>query len=402
MRLLYMVAVLIGFAVTARASVLPRHAFTYQGALSDAGAAANGTYDLRFTFYPEAFGGSPAGASVCADNVQVNAGVFTVVVPLFSPASGEAWLNVEFRKDTGLGCSDNSGWTAVQPRQRLQPTPQAVYALALAQDVPTIPGAVRFNAATRTFEGFDGQWWREFTTSDPILPENVFVTSSVVQTNFTVPDGVTTLFVELWGGGGGGGHAGTAAFASSVDCGTLSLRAGGGGGGGSGAFIRASLEVTPGETLTLFAGVFGLPGLSRGSAGGDGGVTSIRRGNTVLLAAPGGKGGGGGTNKVPASANSCGLLPEASAGGAGGAAGTLSAPGKVLFTAEGNVGQAGRGPRYTTGPCTSDTCAGDGGVEVFNGLMLDLPPTRGAGGDGSKSAATPMSGQNGGIRLSWY
>ena len=70
---------------------------------------------------------------------------------------------------------------------------------------------------------------------------------------FTVPAGVTTMSVAMWGAGGGGN----------------------GGRGGAGAFIQGTLAVTPGQVLTVITGQGGLPG-----AGG---------GNTVMF------GGGGAT-----------------------------------------------------------------------------------------------------------
>lgn len=45
------------------------NSFTYQGYLEDAGAAANGAYDIRFTLYDDA--GAIVAGPICRDNVQV-------------------------------------------------------------------------------------------------------------------------------------------------------------------------------------------------------------------------------------------------------------------------------------------------------------------------------------------
>ena len=53
-------------------------AFTYQGQLSDAGALANGSYDLRFALFDSTAGGAQIGANQTVPAVPVGAGVFTV------------------------------------------------------------------------------------------------------------------------------------------------------------------------------------------------------------------------------------------------------------------------------------------------------------------------------------
>jgi len=53
-------------AVPAVAQTPAGTAFTYQGHLSDAATPANGSYDLRFTLFEAASGGSPVGSPVDA------------------------------------------------------------------------------------------------------------------------------------------------------------------------------------------------------------------------------------------------------------------------------------------------------------------------------------------------
>ena len=87
---------------------------------------------------------------------------------------------------------------------------------------------------------------------------NLFLTqqsfSQTVVTNptspFTVPAGVTSIKVEVWGGGGGGGSANT----------DLLQTAFGGGGGGGGAYNVATFAVTPGQPILLLVGAAGTAG----------------------------------------------------------------------------------------------------------------------------------------------
>lgn len=94
---------------------------------------------------------------------------------------------------------------------------------------------------------------------------------------FTVPDGVTKIWITACGGGGGGG-AGYAA---------------GGGGGGGGAFvIQQPCEVTPGQVLSITIGKGGTGGArgssgSGGKAGTAGGATVIGNIFTLLGGQPG-------------------------------------------------------------------------------------------------------------------
>lgn len=138
---------------------------------------------------------------------------------------------------------------------------------------------------------------------------------------FQVPAGVTAVTVEAWGGSGG--------FSEHT------------GAGGSGADVRASVAVTPGESLSVVVGTWGdshggcglAQGGDRGDAdgadhsgrdgygGGNGSV--VERGSTPLVVAGGGGGGGGNGN---------------SSGGGGGAAGN---PPQLGWMGNGNGGYGG-------------------------------------------------------------
>lgn len=115
---------------------------------------------------------------------------------------------------------------------------------------------------------------------------------------FTVPTGVSTLHVELWGAGGGGGKFG--------------------GYGGAGAYVKGDLAVTAGETLKVIVGKGGANGGVAGTedegagggtlynsadngiynAGSGGGRSAIQRAGDDVVTAGGGGGGALGMMRV--------------------------------------------------------------------------------------------------------
>lgn len=97
----------------------------------------------------------------------------------------------------------------------------------------------------------------------------VYFTSS---NTFVVPTGVYTITVSMWGAGGGSGY-----FCCSNNTGQ----------GGTGSYLYGTINVTPGELLSITIGAGGA--VSTGGVGGGG--TQIRRGSTILAAAAGGGGG---------------------------------------------------------------------------------------------------------------
>ncbi|MBF0500074.1 MAG: fibronectin type III domain-containing protein, partial [Candidatus Riflebacteria bacterium] len=129
---------------------------------------------------------------------------------------------------------------------------------------------------------------------------------------FHVPSGCHSIFVKMWGAGAGGGYD---SFGDQpYDPNTNSSRHCGGGGG----YVEATIDVTPGEDLTIKVGEGGhdavytydnnggygdcnggwpnggdgyFTGGDEYDSGGGGGGTSIWRGDTLLIAAGGGGGG---------------------------------------------------------------------------------------------------------------
>ncbi|MFN8714192.1 MAG: T9SS type A sorting domain-containing protein [Bacteroidota bacterium] len=194
---------------------------------------------------------------------------------------------------------------------------------------------------------------------------------------FTVPCGVTSIFVQTWGAQGGSGATGNSTTGPVV-----------GGGGGLGGYAEGFLAVTPGDVINIFVGGQGTTptggfngGANGGStnAGGGGGATDIRVGGTaeanrVITAGGGGGGGRGGCegSQGPAGAGGNGGVGgggvgvnggnsatsggaagggfggnfgsvQGASGGAGvGCSGFLGAPGVVASSGTGGTGGAGQ------------------------------------------------------------
>ena len=99
-------------------------AFTYQGRLNNDGNPANGRYDLTFTLYDDFSAGSIVGPSLTDTVTGVSNGLFTVTLDFGAGVfDGNArWLEIAVRTN-GVG-----HFTALAPRQGLNPTLYALYA----------------------------------------------------------------------------------------------------------------------------------------------------------------------------------------------------------------------------------------------------------------------------------
>lgn len=104
-------------------------AITYQGRLTDAGAPANGEYDLRCILYNADIGGSQTGSILTNENVWVTNGVFTTTLDFGTNIfTGQAlWLDLAVRPGISEG-----DFSALSPRQALNAVPYALYALTPA------------------------------------------------------------------------------------------------------------------------------------------------------------------------------------------------------------------------------------------------------------------------------
>lgn len=99
-------------------------AFTYQGLLTQSEVPANGQFCFVFKLFNAQTGGSQIGPDLSPCNVQVSDGQFSLDLD-FGPGAfvgEERWLQIQVVTDGGLVT------TTLQPRQRVSPAPEAVYA----------------------------------------------------------------------------------------------------------------------------------------------------------------------------------------------------------------------------------------------------------------------------------
>jgi sulfatase modifying factor 1 len=115
---------LLAFAITASAQST---AFTYQGHMMDAGASANGNYDIQFTLKNALTAGATVGTPQAVTPVAAVNGIFTVTLDFGStPFDGsDRWVELGVRPAGSI-----DPYTVLAPRQRLTATPYAVRALS--------------------------------------------------------------------------------------------------------------------------------------------------------------------------------------------------------------------------------------------------------------------------------
>ena len=98
--------------------------FNYQGRLTDNGAPANGSYDVKFTIYDAATGGSALVNSITNASLTVSNGLFTAALDfgagIFTGA--DRWLELGVRTNGG------GAFATLDPRQQVTPTPYAIFA----------------------------------------------------------------------------------------------------------------------------------------------------------------------------------------------------------------------------------------------------------------------------------
>jgi hypothetical protein len=124
------VATIVSLLIAAPAALAQSSAFTFQGRLENAGAPARGLHDLRFRLFDNPLAGAQVGQTLCVDNVDVENGLFTVLLDFGQQyaATTLRHLEIEVRADTGLNCSNNTGFVTLAPRQPLTTAPVASYA----------------------------------------------------------------------------------------------------------------------------------------------------------------------------------------------------------------------------------------------------------------------------------
>lgn len=388
--------------------------FVYQGELSSGGTAVNGVYDLVFEPFSAQNGGVSLAQAACFDDLTIVNGRFTVNLPFTLPLNGgEMHLEIRVRPGAGVPCSNSAGLQTLLPRQKIENAPAALFASAIRSTAPKIRGALRLNDQSGEVQMFDGSLWRVIADLDTaaLVPyEFSQFFDSPGNHTFTVPAGVTKLICVAHGGSGGGGARGPGnAQAPSVCPDPRDTFAGGGGGGEAGARGAFSIDVTPGESLTV---IVGSAGIGRTNLSGTaGGTTRLRRGGTDILSVPGGVGGGRTTSEfsMTVSASGCfvGSGPVAGAAGNSNANPTLFGPGTVLDTFPTANGSAGRAPycwsTIVIGGVDTGTCAGvgsSGGITITGVPFAQTQNPNGGGGNGTMTTIG-NSGSPGSVRFFW-
>lgn len=140
-RKLFKLTVVIFFAFWSTTTQAQTNEFTYQGKLTDAGAAANGQYDLKFGLFDAP--GSPrglnascngivsGGAEALCDNVQVTNGIFTVNLSFIPDVFADGtprFLEISVRPGASTGA-----YTTLSPRQQITSSPFSIKSLSATQ-----------------------------------------------------------------------------------------------------------------------------------------------------------------------------------------------------------------------------------------------------------------------------
>jgi hypothetical protein len=106
--------------------------FTYQGRLNDGGAPANGNYDMIFNLYDAPTNGNVLGSFSIFGAVPVTNGLFTVELNVYNEFGNNAfngqarWLGIGVRTNNNNAMNP---WIYLDPRQPLDCTPQAMFAM---------------------------------------------------------------------------------------------------------------------------------------------------------------------------------------------------------------------------------------------------------------------------------
>ena len=115
-------AMALAFLLVANSAFAQGSSFTYQGRLTDGGAAANGIYDLQFVLFDSASSGAQIGSTQTLNSVLVSAGVFSVTLDFGANSFNGAnrFLEISARL-SGAG-----SFTLLTPRQQVTATPYAI------------------------------------------------------------------------------------------------------------------------------------------------------------------------------------------------------------------------------------------------------------------------------------
>lgn len=196
---------------------------------------------------------------------------------------------------------------------------------------------------------------------------------------FTVPDGVTQVFVEMLGGGGGGGGG------AVTDGGFAG--ASGGSGGTCGSTNISIVPVTPGGKYAVIVGAGGVGGAAASQSS-----TAPSGIHTLVTSTPGSPGIDGGDSI---------FVNVTAKGGSGGAGGVISTVSVINPAPSGN-GAAGENSSYGTGGSGgSNTDGGNAGGYGAGGGGGARGKTTGSDNTYSGSGFPGGKGSNGFVKISW-
>ena len=312
-------------------------AFTYQGLLRNSGTNVTGTNSLIFSLYNSAAGGTQIGTPI-TNSLAVSNGLFTVSLDFGADAfNGSArWLDI--------AVSNSPANQELSPRAQVLPTPYATFAAnaAIAGTASNFNGGV----VQGSFIGYGAG----LTNVAATLQMQVFLTSGT----FITPSNVTSIIVEVWGGGGMG-----ASGSPSYDV--------GGGGGGAGGYAKALYAVTPNTSYAVVVGAGGTAGAPTGGSSGMGGV-------------------------ILATGGSPGSAPTSIAVTPGGAGGTGAATSSTTSSTKGGTGKYGTPDGGGDGG--NAPCGGPGGLGSF-GATPEAGHVPGGGGGGGDFAGVTAGAAGG-------
>ena len=368
-------------------------------------------------------------------------GTFAYTTPTIAPLAGTTNVSVTFTPTSSSYSllSFNLNVTVNQATPGLSNAPAAsmIYlSQALSNSVLTggvctnaagaiVPGKYAFTTPGTTPALGTASQSVTFTPTDSTNYSSISFNVSVTVTAFstttlttnsaapwTVPPGVTSVTVQMWGGGGAGG----AALGNATT--------NGGGGGGGGGYSTATLTgLTPGSTIAFSVGVGGTDATNaNGTSGGDtsfAGVTTAGGGSGGVLAttSTGGAGGTGGTGATFNGGAGAAGLSAAVGGGYGGGGGSGAGTNAVGVDASGLTGgismagggSGGNGTNASGHTGNVGTAPGGGGAGGFE--IGSSARAGGAGGNGqiivtaASGSTTPPTlsvSQSGGVlTFSW-
>jgi hypothetical protein len=250
----------------------------YQSVVFDSQNALvrNTAIGLRISILQNSLSADPIFQEVYSPNPITNAnGVVTVEIGTGNPVIGAFelidWATGPYFIKSETDITGGLNYTIIGSSEILS-TPYALFANKSADSFsgnyddltnkPSIDGT-----ETKIIAGSDIQVTGSGSIADPYMinafsQQGIFNTPLVIAESqaITIPQGVSKIKVELWGGSGGGGGAGTFSYSYNL------LPGGSGGGGG---YASQTFDVTPGQQFDVTIGAAGSAGSDAVQVGGN-------------------------------------------------------------------------------------------------------------------------------------